>query len=168
MDNVSASILLNIALSGDNSDGTQAELGIAKDQVSLSRGITYADGSGSGQANVIWHDEAAITTGDTLDLNGLVFGMVDAFGTALVLTKLKALYIKNLTGGALTIGAAGAAALGLFGTPADDTLVLPDDGEFLYIAPGDGLAVDGTKDELKFAHTVGGAQSVEIIIVGVR
>ena len=168
MNNGTVNFLLNLALSGDNSDGGQSELGVTKTQVNIARGLSFAHGSGSGQSNVIWHDKLAVTTADTLDLNGVVFGLQDVFGTALVLTKLKALYIKNLTGGNLTIGGAGAAALEIFGTPATDTLVLINNGQFMYIAPEDGLAIDDTKDELKFVHAEGGAQNVEIVIVGVR
>ena len=165
MDNVSVSMAINMALSGDNSDIAGSELAVAIDKLSLARGESYGDGSGSGQCDVIFHGVLSITTLDEVDFNGVV--LKDAFGEGLAITKLKGLYIKNLTGGALTIGAA-ANPMPIFGTPATDTLVLADNASFLYLAPADGLTIGGATGELEFVHAEGGAQSVEVIAVGVR
>jgi len=156
---------INIALSGDNSDLGGAELGVCKDSVSISRGETYGNGSGSGQCDVIYHDVVAITTLDELDFNGVA--LKDKFGVGIALTKVKGIFIKNLTGGKLTIGAA-TNPMPIFGTPATDTLELANNASFLYLAPADGLTIGGATGELEFVHAVGGAQNVEIIVVGVR
>ena len=165
MDNVSVSMQIAIALSGDNSDIAGSELGIAKDTPNLTRGETYSNGSGSGECDVIFHAVLAITTLDEVDFNGVV--LKDAFGEGLAITKLKGLFIKNLTGGALTIGDA-ANPMPIFGTPIGDTLVLADNASFLYLAPADGLTIGAGSGELEFVHAEGGAQSVEIIAVGAR
>lgn len=166
MDNVAAGFNLSISCQGDNSDIATADLGTAKDEVAITRGESYADGTGSGQVNVVYHDILPVTTLDEIDLNGTV--LKDAFGVGLEITKLKALFIKNLTGGLLTIGAA-TNPIDMFGTPATHTLELVDDGQWLMTWPGDGLDIDGGgKGELEFVHAVGGAQNIEIIAVGVR
>lgn len=165
MDNVSVSMAINLALSGDNSDIAGSELAVAIDKLNLTRGETYSNGSGSGQCDVIYHAIMDITTLDEVDFNGVV--LKDAFGVGIALTKIKGLYIKNLTGGALTIGAA-TNPMPIFGTPATDTLVLANNASMLYLAPADGLTIGAATGELEFVHAEGGAQSVEIIAVGAR
>ncbi len=165
MDNVAVTMAINLALSADNSDIAGSELGAAKDTLNLTRGETYSDGSGSGQCDVIYHAVLAITTLDEVDFNGVV--LKDAFGAGLAITKLKGLYIKNLTGGALTIGAA-ASPMPIFGTPATDTLVLANNDSRLFLFPAAGLTIGGATGSLEFVHAEGGAQNVEIIAVGVR
>lgn len=165
MDNVSVTLAINIALSGDNTGITGAELAVAKDVLNLTRGETYSNGSGSGQCDVIYHGILAVTTLDEVDFNGVV--LKDAFGVGIAITKLKGLFIKNLTGGALTIGAA-ANPMPLFTTPANDSLELADNASFLYLAPAAGLTIGAGTGSIEFVHAVGGAQNVEIIAVGVR
>jgi len=170
MDNVSARFNLAMTLSGDNSDVATSELGIATDQLSLARGAALANGAGANQANVEYHDIVAVPTGAggiTLAINDT--SLKDAFGVGLEIDKLKAIYVKNNTGGIVTLGAAAANQLAIFGTPATHTLILRPGGEFLWTAPdADGLAVDGTKDELKIKHDQAGTQNVDLIIAGVR
>ena len=165
MDNVSVNIGINLALSGDNSDIAGSELAVAKDILNLTRGETYSNGSGSGECDVIYSAVVAVTTLDELDFNGVV--LKDAFGVGLALTKIKGLYIKNLTGGALTIGAA-ASPMPIFGTPATDTLVLANNDSRLFLFPAAGLTIGAATGSLEFVHAEGGAQNVEIIAVGVR
>ena len=165
MNNVIANFDLAIACQADDSDIATADLGGAVDKVSVSRGIHLTDGDGSGQCDVFYHDVLPVTTADEVDFHGVV--LKDAFGVGIAITKLKALYIKNLTGGVLTIGAA-TNPMELFGTPATDTEEIPDDGEYYRSWPGDGLTLGAATGEIEFVHAVGGAQNVEIIAVGVR
>lgn len=163
MDNVTVDFILSLVAQGDNS--SVQGLGSAIDKISENRGVNYTDGSGSDQCDVIYHDIVAITTADELDFNGVV--LKDAFLVGLAITKLKAIYIKNLTGGDLTIGAA-ANPMPLFGTPATETAVIPNNGEWFRTFPGAGLTIGGATGEIEFAHGEGGAKDVEIIAVGVR
>ena len=165
MDNVSANFNLSISCKGDNGDTPAADLGKATEDVTLTRGITLAHGTGSGQVNVIFRDIMAVATLQEIDFNDVA--LKDAFGVGLAFTKLKALYIKNLTGGDLTIGGA-SEPLDLFTTSATMTEVIPDDGEWFRTFPGDGLECATANGMLEFVHAVGGAQDVEIIAVGVR
>lgn len=164
MDNVSVNFDLSLVAQGDNSDIATADFKTAIDKLSKARGVQYANGTGSDQCDVIYADILPVTTADEVDLNGSA--LKDAFGVGLAITKLKALFIKNLTGGLLTIGAA-ANPLVIFGTEATDTLELLDDGQFFMTWPGDGLTITGA-GELEFVHGVGGAQDIELVAVGVR
>lgn len=67
----------------------------------------------------------------------------------------------------MTIGAA-TNPMPIFGTPATDTLVLANNDSRLFLFPGAGLTIGAATGELEFVHAEGGAQSVEIIAVGVR
>ena len=165
MDNISATMAINIALSADNSDIGGSELGVAKDVLNITRGQVYSNGTGSGQCDVIYHAVLAITSLDTIDFNGAV--LKDAFGANLAITKLKGLYIRNLMGGAMEISNDGANIFPLFDAAAD-IIHIPDDGEILVTWPGDGMTIGGATGKIEFTHAVGGAQSVEIVAVGVR
>lgn len=167
MDNVSVNFNLSIACKGDNSDIATADLGVAVDSVALTRGVTYADGTGSDQCNVVYHDILPVSTLEEIDFNGVA--LKDAFGVGLAFTKLKALYIKNLTGGLLTVGKA-SEPLDIFGDVVTnpDSLEIVNGGQWFQTWPGDGLECATSNGMLEFVHAVGGAQNIEIIAVGVR
>ncbi len=165
MDNVSVNFDLSLVAQGDDSDIATADLGGAVDKVSVSRGVRYTDGVLTGECDVIYHDILPVTTLDTVDLNGVV--IKDAFGVGIAIVKLKALYIKNLTGGELEISNNAAEIFPIFNA-ATDVLKLPDDGELFMTFPGTGLAIGAATGSLEFVHAEGGAQDVEIIAVGTR
>lgn len=165
MENVSVNFDLSMIAQADNSNIATADLGIAVDKLSLSRGVSYADGTGANQCDVVYHDILPVTTLDLVDLNGVV--LKDAFGVGLAITKLKALFIKNLTGGELEISNNAAEIFPIF-EAATDVLKLPDDGQWFMTFPGAGLTIGAATGSLEFVHAVGGAQDVEIIAVGVR
>lgn len=171
MDNVVAQFMIAMSLSSDNSDIDTAELGLATDRLSLSRGIAFAMGEEASQVNVFYHDIAIVPTGGggiTLAL-GPDTALTDAYGIDLDIDILKALYIKNTdTVSVVTIGA-GASPLPIFGTPATHTLILRPGGEFLWTAPNvDGLAITNTTDDLKIIHGEAGNINVEVIVAGIR
>lgn len=164
MDNVSASFSLSISLKGDNSDIVTADLGTAIDNLVLTRGVTYASGTGSDQVDVIYHDILPVTDNQEIDLNGSA--LKDAFGVGLAITKLKALFIKNLTGAELDVGGATQPLL-IVTTPATEKVLIADGGQHLWTWPGEGITITGA-GQLEFVHGAGGSQNIEIIAVGVR
>jgi hypothetical protein len=93
----------------------------------------------------------------------------DAFGTAIAMTKLKGLMIRNNSSDAnLEIGGAAATVLGLF-KDVSDILVLPPGGLFVFTAP-DANGVDcSTNADLKIAHDGSGTSSLtyDIAVWGV-
>lgn len=165
MDNVKINFAINIVMEGDDARTVALDLGKATDKVNVQRGERYDDGALTGQCDVFFHDILAITTLDEVDLNGVV--LEDAFGVGLALTRLKALFIKNLTGGLLTVGGA-SEPLNIFDTPATEKLEIVDDGQWLMTWPGLGLECGTSNGMLEFVHAVGGAKNVELMVAGVR
>jgi len=163
MDNVSVNFDLSLVAQGDNS--SVQGLGSAIDKISSSRGVQFTDGNGSDECDVIYHDNALLTTADVLDFNGVV--LKDAFLVGLAITKLKALYIKNKTGVELEISNNAAEIFPIFNA-ATDVLKIPDDGELFLTFPGAGLTIGATTGSLEFVHAAGAPAEVEIIAVGVR
>jgi len=143
------------------------DLSSPRDAQNLVRGPTFANGTGANQADAIWHDVRTLADAgnETLDLTA----QTDPLGTAITMTKLKALYIKNKSADAgLIVGAAVATPVAIL-VGATDTLKIPPGGEFLWTAPNaDGLTITTNKN-LKVAHDGTGNSSLdyEIIAVGV-
>lgn len=156
-------ILLNITHTKD------LDLNTLRDAINLTKGVSLANGTGANQADAIFHDSRTLADGanETIDLHD--GSLEDAFGDALTLDKLKAIYIKNNSSDAyLHIGGAAATQLGLF-NDVSDILKLPPGGEFLMTAP-DANGIDvSTNSDLKLAHDGTGSSSLtyDIIAVGV-
>ena len=142
------------------------DLGTAQDPLSLVRAVSLASGTGAGQANRSFHDMRTLASGasEELDLTTLT----DAFGDAVVMARLKVLYVRDLSGSdGLLIGGATAGALGLF-ADSGDVLKLPPQGILLVTAPDASGIVVGTSNKLKFQHAgqTGGALQYEIVMLG--
>ena len=163
MDNVSVNFDLSLVAQGDNS--SIQGLGSAIDKISEARGIQYADGALTGQCDVFFHDILSITTADLVDLNGVA--LKDAFLVGLAITKLKVLFIKNLTGVELEISNNAAEIFPIF-EAATDVLKIPANGQLFMVFPGDGLTIGAATGSLEFVHAGAGAQPVELICAGVR
>ncbi len=163
MDNVSINFDLSLVAQGDNS--SIQGLGSAIDKISEARGIQFTDGVLTGQCDVFFHDILSITTLDTIDLNGVA--LRDAFLVGLAITKLKVLFIKNLTGVELEISNDAAEIFPIF-EAATDVLKLPDDGQLFMVFPGTGLTIGATTGSLEFVHAAGVPANVELICAGVR
>lgn len=164
MDNVKVNFGVNIVMEGDDARTVALDLGKATDKVNMQRGERYEDGTLTGQCDVEFHDILSITTADEVDLNGVV--LKDAFGIGLAITKLKALFIKNLTGVELQIGGA-SSPLVFLTTEATEKLIVPIDGQWLMTWPGEGITITGA-GMLEFTHAGAGAQPVELMCAGVR
>lgn len=156
-------VLLNITHTKD------VDLNTLRDTMNLTRGVSFTDGTGANQAEVIFHDNRTLAdaANETIDLQDGTLS--DPFGDAVTMSKLKALYIKNnSTDANLLIGGAAATVLSLF---ADVTDILPlrPGGEFLITAP-DANGIDvSTNADLKLAHDGTGSSSLtyDIVAIGV-
>jgi len=143
------------------------DLSNPRDAQNLVRGPSFTSGSGANQADSIWPDVRTLADAgnETLDLTA----QTDPLGTAITMTKLKALYIKNKSADAgLIVGGAAATPVAIL-VGATDTLKIPPGGEFLWTAPNaDGLTITTNKN-LKVAHDGTGNSSLdyEIIAIGV-
>jgi hypothetical protein len=137
-------------------------------QVAISLARAFADGSGAGQASVLYTASRTLAGGanESLDLNGTA--LLDSFGTALALTKIKGVIIQardanttNLTVGNVTNGVAT-----IFG--ATFSLVLQP-GEFLAKVTNSNagyVVTPTTGDLLNIANAAGAAATYDIIIIG--
>ena len=145
------------------------QLDWVKDQVNATRGLTFQDGTGANQADTLWRDERTLADGasEELDLND--GSLTDAFGDAVTIDTLKAIYIKNNSSDAnLLVGGAAANAIELFADSTDIKKVRPG-GDFLDISPDiNGIDLT-TNPKLKIAHDGTGTSSLtyDIIVVGV-
>jgi hypothetical protein len=125
------------------------------------------DGSGTNQANRIFHDERTIaaSSNDDLDLAGV---LLDAFGTTLTFARIKAMFIKADIGNAnnVVVGAAASNTwVGPFGG-ATHTVAARPGGMLTFISPdATGWPVTaGTGDQLRVAN--GGAGSSVLYRIG--
>ena len=165
---MSLSATLNILFNCINTKAL--DLNTARDILALTGGVTFTDGTGANQADTLFHDTRTLADGanETLDLYASGT-LTDAFGDALTIETLKALYIKNnSTDANLLIGAAAVNAIGLF-SDSSDILKLPPGGELVFIAP-DATGVDITTNKnLKIAHDGTGSSDLtyDIIVIGV-
>ena len=129
----------------------------------------FANGTGINQANKVWADTRSINSAsnETLDLAG---SLVDAFGTTLTFTKVKGIFIRSRSTNttALTVSAASAPIVGLFGDDTADTLLIQPGDIWMRIIPSAaGLAVTATSaDGLKIANASGAAATYDIVIIG--
>jgi len=143
------------------------DLDLADPRDSLSNTLeqAFTTGTGSGQANILFHDIRSLGDGATEDLD-LYGGLTDAFGVTLNFVKIKAIIIKNLSA-TQTISVGGAAATQFSNWVADvsDIVVLPPESFLCLVNPA-GYAVTSILDLLKIANSAGAAGSYEIILIG--
>lgn len=130
----------------------------------------FANGTGKDKAQICYHDEISLLTGQdtSLDLAG---GVTHAFGTA-TFTKIKAILIhnKNTTAGhTLQIGGgANCLAAGTLFANVSDIINLGPGGIFLITKPdADGIAVTGgTADVLTISNDSGATIVYDVVIIG--
>jgi hypothetical protein len=130
----------------------------------------FANGTGSGQADVVWSSKGrSLAQGltENLDLNG--GALVDAFGNAVVFATIKAIYIKQKTGAAgttLVIGGV-AAVVPIFGATTHTLAIGPGDEICLKRDPGI-VVTASTGDLLRFTSgsTTLGTLTYDILIIG--
>lgn len=111
--------------------------------------VELANGTGSGQANAMFSDYRALSSGasENLDLAG---ALTDAFGTVLTFTQIKALIFESDAANTvdITVGNhATAAFLGPFGAAAHTAAVRPG-GLIVFAAPQTGWTVTATTADM--------------------
>lgn len=127
--------------------------------------IVYANGTGSGKADIAWDDERTLATGATenLDFAGAI---ADAFGTNIAAAKIKALQIEsdaaNTT--ALTIGNVTNGAQLFFGASAH-TLVLQPGERFVIAGPVGWTITAATGDLVKVANASGASAKYRVKVI---
>lgn len=127
----------------------------------------FTNGTGSNNANELWHDVRRITLASTTDDIDLSGSLTNAFGRSVRFTHIKGLRVKNLgtpsgstyvetDGEDILVGgaAAGGNAWGtLFNANQDAEITVRAGGEFILTAPLTGLAITAsTGDILRVLH----------------
>lgn len=129
--------------------------------------LALTDGTGSGKADLLFHDTRTLGAGanEELDLCGT---LTDAFGTTLTYIKVKLLIFNNpSTTQTITIGGAAANDFqGPFGDPTDTIAVGPGAFAVLIADPVGYTAAAGTDDKLQVLNSAGSAVDYDVIIVG--
>ena len=131
---------------------------------------SFDNGTGAGQANMLFTDERTLSASASEDLD-LAGGITDAFGDTITFTKIKAIIIQAAAGNTnnVLVGGAAAAIAGLFGDVADVQVIRPG-GLYMIVAPdATGIAVAaGTADDLKIANSAGSSSvTYKIAVLGV-
>jgi hypothetical protein len=167
--NVGAALSAKMNLVMDIVYQKSLDMRTAQDRIEMTRGLVFQNGTGANQANAMWADTRSLSGSadacETLDIND--GSLTDSHGQTLVLSQLKALYIRNnSTDANLIIGGAATVQLGLFSDIASDKLKLRPGGELFLTAPdANGLACV-TNKKLKIAIDVNSATTYDIILVG--
>jgi hypothetical protein len=120
--------------------------------VDQNKTLTFTDGTGANQVNVLWQDTRVLAdaANETLDLAGV---LLDGFGTTVALARVKGIMIENLsTDASLIVGAAASPWIGMLN--AAGTITIPPGGVFIWGGPNAAGApvTAGTGDGLKMAH----------------
>ncbi|MEN6335555.1 MAG: hypothetical protein ABFE01_14995 [Phycisphaerales bacterium] len=143
------------------------DLSTSRNDLSLNAPISFANGTGANQANMIFQDSRTLADGanETLDLYASG-ALLDPFGTLLTLTKLKFVYIENTSTDASLLVGGGTTPVGIF-ADASDILTLPPGGKFIWSAPNaDGITITTNKN-LKLEHNGTGSSTLTYKIVAI-
>ena len=119
--------------------------------------LLFESGTGNNQADLVFSGQRtlAASASESFDLNGTT--LLDAFGTAIAMAKIKAIYLKAAAGNTnnVIIGNVTNGIVGPFGAATHSILVKPG-GVFLWACPGTGETITaGTGDLLKIANSGG-------------
>jgi len=162
---LAASVKLVLKSNFDNA----LDLTTVRDSLSRSWTNTFTDGTGANKAQVAWHDERTLTSGnaDTLDLAG---ALSCAFGIV-TFTKVKLIAIQLITataGYTIEVGGASENQFINWVTAANDEIIIGAGGMFLITAPGAaGFAVTAdTGDDLYIDNQNAGSIIYDIVVIG--
>ena len=121
-----------------------------KDDHNIQVSQTWTDGTGNGQANRVFKDQRTVnaSSNDDIDLNG--GGLIDTLGQAVAWTKLRAIFINNLSSEDLKLEGA-SSPVGLFGADGDFINIPPYSMFCLTSKPG-WTVTAGSTDTLRIAN----------------
>lgn len=146
------------------------DLGASFSGLDWTRSVNWLDGTGLGQADMMWHDarQIAASSNDDLDLTGSLAGILS--GTlAFVRVKLIAVYAKPSNTNNVVIGNHPTAAfVGPFGAAAHTEAVRPGGLHLSACSDATGWPVTATTaDILRIANSAGGTVvDYEVVIIG--
>lgn len=141
------------------------DLATGSTPLNISKDYTWADGTGANQADRVWHDQRVTTGTDSLDLSGV---LLDIYGAAFTLAKIKAIYLFNA---AASTGNARLTRPATNGVPvflaAGDALEVLPGGLAAWVAPNlAAIAVTAGTGDLLDVVASAGSVTYDIVIVG--
>jgi hypothetical protein len=160
------SALINLSVTGKQVNAL--DLGSAVNPFAKSLAIALANGIGVNQADRVFADSRtlALSATEDLDLSG---ALLDAFGQAITMAKLKAVILVAAAGNTNDVNVTRPASNGvpLFLAAADGLSVKPG-GAFVWVAPGAGVTVTpATGDLLTIANSGAGTPvTYDVILIG--
>jgi hypothetical protein len=135
------------------------------DELSYAPQKNYANGTGSGQADLVWHDKITVAGSGSQDID-LSGTLTNALGVSCVFAKVKEIFIENLSATKTLTIFGDANSVGILGA-AVQTLILKPSGKLYLSAPLDGYTVTAaTGDILQIANEAGASADVNVWIVG--
>lgn len=162
-----ASLTGNIVLQTNFQYSNAIDLTTVQAPLTRSVAIALTSGTGSGQANLLFTDSRALSSGGTENLD-LAGSLSDAFGTTLTFATVKAIIIESDTANTvdITVGAAASAQfVGPLGSATDTAAVRPG-GALVFIAPKTGWTVTATTADLFKVLAGAAAVTYRITIIG--
>ena len=146
-----------------------ADLSTPTDAMNIARAIEFTSGTGANQADLVFHDSRTLADGANEVLDLYASGtLLTPLGTALTMTKLKALYVYNTSSDASLLIGGGTTPVGIC-ADATDIVKLPPGGKLILSAPNATGIVTSTNKNLKFEHDGTGSSTLtyEVIIIGI-
>lgn len=149
---------------------TSLDVGSSNYQVNETFSTSFANGTASGQANVIWTDTRTInsSSNDDLDFAG---SLTDAYGATLTFATIKAIIIKAAANNPNNLVLGGDTTTNVQGIfAADDNSVnIKPGGKFILEAPATGFTVTAsTGDKIRLTNPSTGAITYEIMVIGTK
>jgi len=159
--------LVSASISGVLSKG-MTHGGSIEQKFAFGIGLQFEDGTGAGQASKIFASRRSIGASATDDID-LAGALVNDLGDAVVLSAVKALLVRHVSGGnAAVIGLGTNPFLGPLGgtTP---TFTVPVGGEMMVVNPSAGgwTVGAGASDILRIANGAGSTLVVDVVVVGI-
>lgn len=142
----------------------QPAMASAKDIVSRSVQIEIANGTGSGQSDLVYRSTPTINASANLDLD--LRALTDVFGSNVVFARIKQIFIRNTSVGTVSFKpGASDAWVTLLATGSE--VIIPANGLLLVgTESGNGMAVGSGTDNIRLTNNGATAATPEIIIIG--
>lgn len=138
--------------------------------VKIAQQITFLQGAGAGQADMIWHDRRTIAASatDSLDLAGTA--LQNPFGANLTFARLKMIFVRAAAANTNNVNVVRPASNGVpWALAAGDGFAVKPGGLFLWHDPSAAGAVvtAGTGDLIDIVNSAGGTSvEYDVVLVG--
>lgn len=157
--NLATRLVMAVSAVGSDSYGVSTPT----DRVDEAKVYSWPTGTDADEANQCYHAESTIAASatTTFDLTG--GGLVNAFGEAIALTNVKAVYIENTGTVSITVGGTnGMVGSGFTLRPGEGVLKAAPDATAYAVAAG-------STDTITLTNTSGATQaSYSIIVIGAQ